>query len=165
MKESLLKNKKILIVDDEPDVLETLSELLSMCELVAASTYEEARHQLETGRFDMVILDIMGVDGYALLEIANSKKIPTVMLTANALSVEDTVKSFREGAVSYVPKEKMANIATFLDDIFDAQIKGKNPIWRWLEHLGSFYDKKFGPEWKKHDKEFWEKLHRIQYWR
>jgi len=113
----------------------------------------------------MAILDIMGVDGYALLEIANSKKIPTVMLTANALSVEGTVKSFREGAVSYIPKEKMANIATFLDDIFDAQIKGKNPIWRWLERLGSFYDKKFGPEWKKHDKEFWEKLHRIQYWR
>ncbi len=46
VKESLLENKKILIVDDEPDVLETLSELLSMCELVAASTYEEARHQL-----------------------------------------------------------------------------------------------------------------------
>ena len=165
VKESLLENKKILIVDDEPDVLETLSELLSMCELVAASTYEEARHQLETERFDIVIVDIMGVDGYALLEIANRKKIPTVMLTANALSVEDTVKSFRKGAVSYVPKEKMANIGTFLGDIFDAQIKGKNPIWRWLDRLGSFYDKKFGPDWKKHDKEFWEKLHRIQYWR
>ena len=40
MQESLLENKKILIVDDEPDVLETLSEFLSMCELVEASTYK-----------------------------------------------------------------------------------------------------------------------------
>jgi len=165
VKESLLENKKILIVDDEPDVLETLLELLSMCELVAASTYEEARHQLETERFDMAILDIMGVDGYSLLEIANSKKIPVVMLTAHALSVQDTVKSFKNGAASYVPKEKLKEIAMFLNDILEAQENGKSHMWRWLDRLGSYYDKTFGSDWKKHDKEFWEKLHRIQYWR
>ena len=165
VKESLLENKKILIVDDEPDVLETLLELLSMCELVEASTYEEARRQLETERFDMAILDIMGVDGYALLEIANSKKTPVVMLTAHALSVQDTVKSFKNGAASYVPKEKMTDIATFLNDILEARENGKSHTWRWLDRLGSYYDKKFGSDWKKHDKEFWEKLHRIQYWR
>ena len=59
MKERL-EGKKVLIVDDEPDVLETLSELLSMCQVVEASTFEEARDQLETGRFDMAILDIHG---------------------------------------------------------------------------------------------------------
>ena len=165
MKKSPLENKKILIVDDEPDVLETLSELLSMCELVEASTYEEARHQLETERFDMAILDIMGVDGYALLEIANSKKIPVAMLTAHALSVQDTVKSFENGAASYVPKEKLTEISTFLNDILEARENGKSHTWRWLDRLGSYYDKKFGSDWKKHDKEFWEKLHRIQYWR
>jgi hypothetical protein len=43
--------------------------------------------------FDLVILDIMGVDGFILLPLASRKKVPTVMLTANALSVQDTIKS------------------------------------------------------------------------
>ena len=107
----------------------------------------------------------MGVDGYALLEIANSKKIPVAMLTAHALSVQDTVKSFENGAASYVPKEKLTEISTFLNDILEARENGKSHTWRWLDRLGSYYDKKFGSDWKKHDKEFWEKLHRIQYWR
>lgn len=157
MKDSL-EGKKILIVDDEADVLETLSELLSMCDVVTAQTYEEAKKKLETEYFDIAILDIMGVNGYKLLEIAKEKKIIGVMLTANALSVEDTVKSFKEGAASYVPKEKMEDIETFLTDILEAQQKGKSFMWRWLERLDSYYEKKFGSDWKKDNKEFWEKF-------
>lgn len=157
MKDSL-EGKKILIVDDEADVLETLSELLSMCDVVTAQTFEEAKKKLETEYFDIAILDIMGVNGYKLLEIANEKKIIGVMLTANALSVEDTVKSFKEGAASYVPKEKMVDIVTFLEDILEARKKGKSFMWRWLERLDSYYEKKFGSDWKKDNKEFWEKF-------
>jgi DNA-binding response OmpR family regulator len=153
-----LEGKKILIVDDEADVLETLSELLSMCDVVTAQTFEEAKKKLETEYFDIAILDIMGVNGYKLLEIANEKKIIGVMLTANALSVEDTVKSFKQGAASYVPKEKMEDIETFLTDILEAQQKGKSFMWRWLERLDSYYEKKFGSDWKKDNKEFWEKF-------
>ena len=38
----LLEGKKVLIVDDEPDVLATLEELLSMCSVVKASSFDEA---------------------------------------------------------------------------------------------------------------------------
>ena len=48
-KDDLLKGKKILIVDDEPDVLDTLQELLDMCNVVKAGTFEEAKRQLEGG--------------------------------------------------------------------------------------------------------------------
>jgi hypothetical protein len=82
-------------------------------------------------------------------------------LTAHALSVEDTVKSFRKGAASYVPKDEMVNITTFLRDILEAQEKGKRLMWRWLDRLGSYYDKRFGPDWKEDDREFWEKFN---YW-
>jgi len=41
-KKDLLKGKRILAVDDEPDVLETLEELLPMCNLVKATTADEA---------------------------------------------------------------------------------------------------------------------------
>ena len=149
-----LPNKRIIIVDDEPDVLESLKELLPMCDVVEATNFEDAKKLLETEYFDMAILDIMGVDGYQLLEIATERKVIPVMLTAHALSVEDTKKSFKGGAASYVPKEEMANIATFLNDILDAKEQGKNFWWRWMDRFASYYDKKFGPNWQNDDPEF-----------
>ena len=40
---ALLDGKKILIVDDEADILDMLEELLEMCDVVKASTFEEAK--------------------------------------------------------------------------------------------------------------------------
>ena len=60
----LLDGKRVLAVDDEQDILDTLVDLLPMCELVTAPSFEEARELLKSQQFDLVILDIMGVDGY-----------------------------------------------------------------------------------------------------
>ncbi|MBL7204370.1 MAG: response regulator [Desulfobacteraceae bacterium] len=98
MKKGLLQGKRVLIVDDEPDVLETMGELLSMCEVVRASSFDAAAGLLETQHFDIAILDIMGVEGYELLKIANRGDIVAVMLTAHALSPENAVKSFGCGS-------------------------------------------------------------------
>lgn len=154
----LLKYKRVLIVDDEPDVLETLEALLPMCDVVKASTFDEGKKLLESQYFDIAILDIMGVEGYKLLEIANSRQVIAVMLTAHALSPEDTTKSFKEGAASYVPKEKMAEIKTYLNDILEAKEKGKSFWWRWFDRFAAYYDNKFGPDWKEVDEEFWKKF-------
>ncbi|MDD5204702.1 MAG: response regulator [Desulfobacterales bacterium] len=156
--ESVLEGKKVLIADDEPDVLETLEELLSMCKVVKASTFEEAEKQLESRYFDFAILDIMGINGYKLLEIAAGKNITVVMLTAHALTPQDTVKSFKEGAASYVPKDEMNNITTFLVDILEAKKKGKSLWWRWMDRMEAYYKAKFGPDWKTGDKDFWDKF-------
>jgi DNA-binding NtrC family response regulator len=152
----LLNGKKILLVDDEPDVLESLEELLPMCELVKASNFKDAKTCLETRYFDMAILDIMGVDGYALLEIATDRNVTAVMLTAHALSPENIVKSYKEGAASYLPKEEMINIASFLEDILEAEEQKKSPWSRWYDRMASFFEKKFGPGWQKGDEEFWQ---------
>lgn len=159
--QTLLDYKRVLIVDDEPDVLETLEQLLPMCDVVKASNFEDAREILETQYFDMAILDIMGVDGYRLLDIAKRRKTISVMLTAHALSPEDLAKSYKQGADSYVPKEEMANIVTFLNDILEAQEQGKHPWWRWLDRLGSYFDRKFGPDWKKKDEDLWDRFTRL----
>lgn len=156
MKKNLLEGKKILVVDDEPDVVETLKDLLSMCALSEAFNFEDARDLLERETFDMAILDIMGVDGYKLLEMANDRNVLAVMLTANALSVGHTVRSFKNGAAYYVPKEEMAHIEDFLNDILVARKNGTNLQNRWLERMGSFYEKKFGPDWQRDEPEFWE---------
>ena len=161
MTSDLLNNKRILIVDDEPDILETLVELLPMCDVVKASRFDEAKEILETLYFDMAILDIMGVEGYKLLEIANERDVIAVMLTAHALSPEDTVKSYKEGAASYVPKEEMANITTYLSDILEAKEAGKSFWWRWLDRFAAYYDKKFGPDWRDKNEDFWEKFNYI----
>jgi len=157
--ENLLEGKRILIVDDEPDVLSTLEELLSMCDVQKASTFDEAREKLESRYFDIAILDIMGVDGYNLLKIANKRDVIAVMLTAHALSSDNMVKSYREGAVSFVPKEKMAELPSLLNDILEHVEEGKDFLWSlWLKQLDSYLEKKFGPDWKDKEKEFWEKL-------
>ena len=45
--ESVLEGKRILIVDDEQDILETLEELLDMCDIVKATGFEEAKDLIE----------------------------------------------------------------------------------------------------------------------
>lgn len=154
-KDELLEGKRVLVVDDEPDVLETLDDLLPMCHVVKASTFQEAKKLLETQPFDLAIFDIMGVSGYELLELANRNEVISIMLTAHALSVENTIKSYKQGAASYLPKDEMSEIKVYLTDILEAKEKGENFWWRWMDRLGSLYDRKFGPDWKEKDKSFW----------
>lgn len=161
MSKTLLDYKRVLIVDDEPDVLDTLEALLPMCDVVKASTFDEAKDLLEVQYFDIAILDIMGVDGYKLLDIAKVREVIPVMLTAHALSVDDTMKSFKEGAACYIPKEEMSDITTFLNDILEAKEMNKSVWWRWLDRFSSYYDRKFGPNWQDKDKGFWEGLRNL----
>lgn len=157
-KKNLLEGKKILIVDDEPDVLDTLADLLTDSEVEKAASFEAASDRMNAGEFDIAILDIMGVDGYKLLEIATGKGILAVMLTAHALSPEDTIKSHKEGAAYYLPKEEMANIEQHLNDVLEAREKGKNTWARWFDRFSSFYEEKFGKDWQDKDKDYWDKF-------
>ena len=157
-KKNLLEGKRILVVDDEIDVLETLEELLPMCDVLKASTFDDASDLLDPGYCDIAILDIMGVAGFKLLEIANKRGVMAVMLTAHALTPDNIVRSYRGGAASYIPKDGMNDIQVFLNDILEAKEKGKSLWWRWLERLANVWEKKFGRDWQAHDKEFWKKF-------
>jgi len=158
MSEDRLAGKKVLAVDDEPDVLDSLEELLSMCQVVRAGSFEEAERLVEEQPFDIAILDIMGVEGYRLLDMLQEKDTITVMLTAHALSPKDTVKSFKKGAASYIPKEEMSNIVVYLNDVLEAREQGRHFWSRWLDRFASYYDDRFGPDWQDEDKEFWQKF-------
>ena len=153
----LLEGKRVLAVDDEQDVLDTLIDLLPMCEMVTASSFEKAREMLDSQQFDLVILDIMGVDGYGLLEMATRKNIPAVMLTAHAWSPDNLVRSIKEGAVSYLPKEELANITDYLNDVLSAKKEGRDPWASWHERLpASYFERRWGAAWKDTDRQFWE---------
>ena len=149
-----LNGKKILIVDDEPDVLETLKELLEMCNIDSAPNFNTAEKFLSKNNYDAAIFDIMGVEGYDLLTIARKKEIPALMLTAHALSPDHLVKSIKAGAFSYIPKHEMADIARYLEDIILAKQEGNRKPKKWFRKLAPFFDKKFGPAWRDQHKEF-----------
>jgi DNA-binding NtrC family response regulator len=157
--ETPLKNKVILVVDDEPDILETVEEELDMCLIHKAVDYETALQYLLSYTYDIVILDIMGVNGFELLKSAVSRGFPTVMLTAHALSPEALKTAIKLGAVSFLPKEKISELASFLEDVVVGDGK---PVWqKLLDRLSGYFNKRFGPDWKEKDeffKEFEEEL-------
>ena len=156
--DKILKGKRVLVVDDEKDVLETVEGLLSLCKLDTAATFEDAKGLMEKSHYDIVILDIMGVNGYDLLKIANDHKIPALMLTAHALSSENLKRSADEGAAYFAPKEKIEDLPKFIADVLDALEKKKSTWKRMFNRLGAFYDKRFnGPDWREKEKAYWEK--------
>ena len=156
--EKILKGKRVLVVDDEEDILDFLTELLEMCKVDRASSFEEAKALLESNYYHVAVLDIMGVRGYELLEIANKREIPALMLTAHALSQDNLKKSFKKGAAYYVPKDEISKVDVFVADILDAIDKKKNVFVKWYERLSGFCDRRFGPNWKEDDPEFWNSL-------
>lgn len=154
--EDLLKDRRILIVDDEVDVLESVEEVLEMCVVDTSTNFEDAKTKLKNNSYDIAILDIMGVQGYDILQLTREKDIPTLMLTAHALTPEHLKKSIQKGAEAYIPKEEMANIDTHVVDMIKARIIGKKGMGAWFELLTSFFNVSFGKNWKKEDKTFWE---------
>jgi CheY-like chemotaxis protein len=151
MTKSILDGIRILAVDDEPDVLVVLEEEIagacSNCRIDKAIAYEEAARMLETNTYDIVILDIMGVRGFDLLELAVGHNFRTAMLTAHALSAEALKKSHDMGARAYLPKDKLGEIVPFLKDIllYDSKSGWK----RLLEKLENYYDNHLDGDWKK----------------
>ena len=144
---SILSGKKILIVDDEADILETLSDLLDMCVLDTAPDFDTAQKLIDQNNYDIAILDIMGVRGYDLLEITQKKGIPALMFTAHALSPEAFEKSLDGGAKAYIPKEKMSEIDIYLADLLEAHEKGIEQPGKWFSRLKSFFERQFGSDW------------------
>ena len=156
----ILRGKKILIVDDEPDVLGALEEILDICIIDTVGDFAAAKELLSKNTYDAAILDIMGVQGYDLLEITTKKDIPTLMLTAHALSPDNFIKSIKKGALAYIPKDKISETAIFLEDILRTHKRGGKRFGKWFVRLEGFFEDRFDPDWKeKTDPEFWKKIY------
>ena len=163
MTQSILNGKTILAVDDEPDVLSVLEEEIleaaPKCRFEKATTYEEAAKKLESQRYDVVILDIMGVRGFDLLELAVRKKFRVAMLTAHALTPEALKRSFEMKARAYLPKEKLGEVVLFLEDILKYEYL---PGWkRLMKKLEGFFKAQWGEYWQKAEANFWEDFEKI----
>jgi phosphate regulon transcriptional regulator PhoB len=102
---------KILIVDDEPDIVDLVSYNLKKdgFRVTTASDGEAALHKIRKDRFDLVVLDLMlpGIQGVELCRIIrNDPKTadtPIIMLTAKGEEV-DRVIGLESGADDYMTK-------------------------------------------------------------
>jgi DNA-binding response OmpR family regulator len=156
MAESILNHKQILVVDDEPDILEIVQEEITQSSpdtlIDKSSSYEDASVLLNSKQYDLVILDIMGVRGFDLLEIAVARGFKTTMLTAHALSPETLKKTRAMGAMAYLPKDKLGELVPFLEDILQNDYKSG---WKQLmEKLEDYFTEKWGTDWM--DRRSWE---------
>ncbi|MFO7979629.1 MAG: response regulator [Candidatus Aminicenantes bacterium] len=103
--------KKILIVDDDPEILRLLASRLknSGYDVVSASDGESGLKKAITKKPDLVLLDIImpGLNGFEvckrLKENDKTKLIPVIMLTALA-GEKDLSKGLEEGAVCFITK-------------------------------------------------------------
>jgi DNA-binding response OmpR family regulator len=155
---SYLEGMRILAVDDEKDVLDTIEEDLEFSHVDKASDFHMAKEKIAKEKYDLAILDIMGVDGLNLLQETVAKGIPTIMLTAHAMNADTLMTSIQRGAISFLPKEKLAELEELLANILEAHHSGK-PTWKILfEELGEHFDEKFGPGWQEKHGDFWSKF-------
>ncbi|MCX5862085.1 MAG: response regulator [Deltaproteobacteria bacterium] len=152
----ILNGKLILAVDDEEDVLEIIKDMLSdvaRIELHTATSYEKAWEYLVSYTYDLVILDIMGVRGFELLQLATRQKFPAVMLTAHALNPDSLKKSIELGARAYLPKDKLNSLVPFLEDVL--RLSYQSAWKKVLDHVVTLFDSRFGSDWRKSQAEFW----------
>ncbi len=160
MKESILNGKRILAVDDEPDVLTVLEEEILAtcpnCQFDKAVSYSTGVNMLKSEAYDVVILDIMGVGGFDLLNLAVSRNFKVAILTAHALNPEALKHSMELKARAYLPKEKLGEIVPFLEDMLKYEYL---PGWRrLLENLRGFFNERWGKSWQKQETKFWKEF-------
>lgn len=159
---SLLDGKRLLLVDDEPDVLDILKEEIGAVAptsiIDTAASYRQAVELLASWSYDLAVFDIMGVRGFDLLEMATNRSdpIPVVMLTARALAPEALRESIERGARAYLPKRYLGAIIPFLEDVLANEY---GSVWRRiLTEIEGFFNEDWGPYWRRPNAEFWDEF-------
>jgi two-component system, OmpR family, response regulator len=118
-----MENLRVLVVDDEPDFLETIVKRLKRRGINAAGveTGKLALQLLEDEAYDVVVLDFLmpGMDGLETLKHLKKRKpfVEVIILTGHA-SVESGIQGMQHGAFDYVMKP--ADLDELMDKIRQA---------------------------------------------
>ncbi|MDX1589113.1 MAG: EAL domain-containing protein [Oleiphilaceae bacterium] len=121
------RDRRILVVDDEPRLLESLSELLAAHNFTAdaAGGGEAACHRLAGNEYDLVLLDLHmpGVNGYDVMDfMARNNITAAVVVVSGETSFSAVSRALRRGAFDYIrkPYDGEELIAT-IDSALEAQ--------------------------------------------
>jgi len=118
--------EKVLLVDDEEDFLDTLSERMRTrdMEVATATSAQEALKKVEEESYDAVVLDLAmpEMNGLGALKAIRKKRpeIQVILLTGHA-SLEKGIEAMKLGAMDFL--EKPADLAELTEKIKSAQAK------------------------------------------
>jgi CheY-like chemotaxis protein len=107
------KPHKLLVVDDDPDILTLMEEALTFhgYQVSTASGGEDALDQVQASQPDLILLDLRmpGVDGYEVIRRLKSEEatrpIPVIVITASPVDKQrDKVRVLGMGAAQYITK-------------------------------------------------------------
>ena len=108
--EEAASKKKVVIIDDNPDILDFLDKVLSSKYfIITAGSGEEGLALLESNKPDIVVSDVMmeGIDGFEVCKRIKSNinisHIPVILLTAKT-DTESKVEGLEAGADAYIEK-------------------------------------------------------------
>ena len=135
---------KILIIDDEPNILSVLHSLLTdHYECKTATSAAEALEYLREEHYDLVLSDIMmpGMSGLELLEeISRFSRDTVVVLISGNLNIQSAIEAMRRGAFDYVTKPfNLADVETAVQRALRHQLllKANRQYEQHLEELVS----------------------------
>jgi response regulator RpfG family c-di-GMP phosphodiesterase len=108
MSKTLGRRARVLIADDEPEIRDVLSDLLSpLYDCMTVGSAEDALERLREGDYDLVISDIMmgGMSGLELIPLVREHSPDTVVIMISGVqTVESAINALRAGAFDYVMK-------------------------------------------------------------
>lgn len=132
-----METKKILVIDDEPDLMELVAYNLRKEGFTVSSAFdgEEGLEKIRNNSFDLLILDLMlpGVQGGEVCRMVRSnpktEALPIIMLTAKG-GESDKIRGLDTGADDYItkpfsPKELIARVRALLRRTGEGPAKGK----------------------------------------
>jgi CheY-like chemotaxis protein len=105
-----MTGRQVLIVDDEPGMLETLAEILVAAgyTVTAVGDGESALAEIRTGRYDVVVMDVRmpGRDGVSVLVDSGAPPPPVILMTGYAL--EERLREARDKKVHAIVMKPFA---------------------------------------------------------
>ena len=125
---------RVLIVDDEKEFVDLVSERLTMRDYDVTACYsgEEALETVKKYNFDIVVLDILmpGIDGIETLrEIKRIKPLTEVILLTGHAAVDTAIDGMRLGAYDYLTKPcEISDLVTKLDKAHDRKAEHEERI-------------------------------------
>lgn len=151
-----MTNHKILLVDDDQNLLEMLFSIFKRAgytNLLTAASGAQALRVWRDEQPNLIVLDVMmpDMDGFAVLkEIRRTSRVPVLMLTARG-EAEDRIEGLEIGADDYLakpflPKELLLRVGAILSRAYPEQNKT-------VELAGATVDMTNAEVWKHGEKQ------------
>jgi len=128
--------KKILIVDDEPDIIKLISDILSehSFNIITSSTVVESLKLIKDNEFDIALLDVSldekKRDGVFLLKVLKEKnnEVPVIMMSGHA-NIQTAVDTMKLGAFEFIEKpfseQRLVNFINRASEMIDLKFQNK----------------------------------------